>query len=246
MKGASGTRRLVAKAVDPPKGRAGDVGHQRKLDAYAVEVTLYELCVCVGGGLDTLMGRAGDGGHQRKLDSHAVEVTLCVSTGLVVCRRVFEAWSLGRQHPPLVQRACRWPLTRPVCLSIPISNTNAQAAFYRACAPRLAELATSLGLDAAGPSSTGSSGGGGDNDAPAPAAASSGDLRSDLGGPQISWCWAPQPVVVEAAPPRHFLFVLSDLRAAFPQQPHAYDLEVRLCVVCTVCRVLCAKPPLLA
>jgi hypothetical protein len=32
-------RRLVAKAVDPPPGRAGDVGHQRKLTSYAVEVS---------------------------------------------------------------------------------------------------------------------------------------------------------------------------------------------------------------
>lgn len=139
-----------------------------------------------------------------------------------------------------MQRAFRCPLARPVYLFIPISNTDAQAAFYRACAPRLAELAASLGLDAAGPSSGGSSAGGGANGAHAPAAAaSSGDLTSDL-GPQISWCWAPQPVVVEAAPPRHFLFVLGDLRAAFPQQPHAYDLEVRLCALCVLCGAFCA------
>lgn len=36
--GAAAVRHLVAKAVDPPRGLAGDAGHQRKLDSYAVEV----------------------------------------------------------------------------------------------------------------------------------------------------------------------------------------------------------------
>lgn len=33
-----GPRTLVAKAVDAPRGAASDVGHQRKLRSYAVEV----------------------------------------------------------------------------------------------------------------------------------------------------------------------------------------------------------------
>ncbi len=41
---ASSVRRLVAKAVDPPRSSGGDVGHKRKLDSYAVEV-----CRGVGG-----------------------------------------------------------------------------------------------------------------------------------------------------------------------------------------------------
>jgi hypothetical protein len=83
-----------------------------------------------------------------------------------------------------------------------------EAAFYRAGAPRLAQLASSLGLDPYNPSAADDGGGGGD-----------GALQG--GG---SWCWVPRPVALEAEPPRHFLFLLSDLRPAFPRQPRGYNL----------------------
>jgi hypothetical protein len=96
-------------------------------------------------------------------------------------------------------------------------HTRTQATFYSECAPRLAALAAGLGYDPSGPSpSSQTSGGSGGS-----SANGSGSSGSS------SWCWCPEPVVVEAEPPNHFLFVLSDLRGAFPNQPHAYDLEVR-------------------
>ncbi|GBF87987.1 hypothetical protein Rsub_00699 [Raphidocelis subcapitata] len=117
--GGGGVRRLVAKSVDPPRGKAGDAGHQRKLRSYAVE-----------------------------------------------------------------------------------------AEFYRECAPRLAALAASLGLDPR-----------------RPAASDRAAAASDAASDPFSWCWTPEAYVIEAEPPDHFLFVMSDLRQQFPQQPHSYDLE---------------------
>jgi hypothetical protein len=66
--GGQVTRQLVAKAVDPPRGRAGDAGHRRKLDSYAVEVSVdaYEcvlvLCCDVWRGVCVSIGRGGDFG----------------------------------------------------------------------------------------------------------------------------------------------------------------------------------------
>lgn len=97
-----------------------------------------------------------------------------------------------------------------------------QAEFYRSCAPRLAELARGLGLREPGaPPAAGAT-----LDAAGAAAAGAG-AGADAGAGGLSWCWCPEPVVVEAEPPQHFLFVLSDLRGAFPKQPHSYDEQVR-------------------
>jgi len=117
------------------------------------------------------------------------------------------------------------------------STPHQQATFYRDCAPKMAALGASLGYQPSGPSSPSTTTTTDDADANATPSAAAGPSPSSVPGgsgtgSSYSWCWCPEPLVIEAEPPAHFLFVLSDLRPAFPDQPHSYDLGVCRGSVC--------------
>lgn len=39
-------------------------------------------------------------------------------------------------------------------------------------------------------------------------------------------CAVGTPLLVDVSPPQHFFFLLTDLTADFPEQPHSYSMQV--------------------